>query len=216
MKGVIKMKIIKKLSLLAVVILAVLAFVGCGEYSVLNELTYVTNNMDRASKSLTSFDETSMDNNLVKLSYSGDSKVMLLSDTTDKPLQNFINLSKQIIDLHSQILLTRTDFIALRIQIKDAVDYIKTNQIMLLDDNKASIQTSIQNLKDLRQNLLDTKGQAYQKIVDLRGTYSSENLPEINQTYLDVIPVLEGRLNMFQQANTELQNIYNILNDYTE
>jgi hypothetical protein len=208
------MKLIKKFSLLAVLFVTAFAMISCGEYQVLNSLDSSTLRFANTSNDLTDFDQSYLENALTNMSYQEGSNVLLLADDTETPLQTFIGLRKQIIDLHSSILMERTDIFALRVQIKDAVDYIKTNQIMLLDDDKATIQTAIDNLKALRTSLLDTQGQAYQKLIDLRGTYTRDNLDHINQVYTEVIPVLESRITMFSQATNELQNIYDILNDY--
>ena len=210
------MKLLKRFSLLAVAVFAIFAFVSCGEYQVLNDVDRITSNFSDTSKDMTDFDSSNLGNDLVTLSYETDSQVMLLSDEEQTPLQLFIELRRQVIELHAQNMIERTNIIALRMQIKDAVDYIKGNQIMLLDDDKANIQQAIDSLKELRQNLLDTRGQAYQKLIDWQGNYTRENLPEINETYQEVIPVLESRHDMFQQATSELQTIYDILSDYME
>ena len=182
----------------------------------LNEVDQITSSLSDTSKEMTDFDTSNLGSDLVSLSYETDSQVMLLADEEQTPLQLFIDLRKQVIDLHSQNMIERTNIIALRMQIKDAVDYIKENQIMLLDDDKATIQQSIETLKELRQNLLDTKGQVYQRLYDLRGNYTRDNLPEINQIYTEVIPVMESRQEMLQQGTVELQTIYDILTDYME
>ncbi len=214
------MKLFKRLSVLGLLALLGFAFVGCGEYSVLDTLNNVTASVSSASQTMSDFDESVMNYDVQAMSYNPQNQqIMFLSDTEDNvrtDLQTFIELRKEVIALHADIMTERTDILASRIQIKDAVSYIKTNQIMLLEDDKATIQNTITDLRTLRDDLLATKGEAYQRLIDLKGSYTRDNLPEINQVYSEVITVLQARLVMFQQANDDFSLILNLLNDYTE
>lgn len=68
----------------------------------------------------------------------------------------------------------------------------------------------------MRQDLLDTRGDAYQRLYDLRGTYTRDNLPNIITTYQEVIEVLKYRLETFKEANILLEDSISLLNDYLE
>lgn len=208
---------IKKLIFVAVIsIVSLFAFVSCGEYSVLNDLLRVTNNFQTASVTITSNALTDADGSASELAFTEEVPPLLkLSETTDQ-LVEFNELRLEIIRLHEELLLQRESIQTIRASIRSSVEQLKELNYIILEGDKVIIQERIETLKTYRDGLLDTRGLAYQRIYELRGTYSRENLANIIVVYQEVIEVLNYRLDTCEYAVIELQTIDTLLLDYLE
>ncbi len=210
------MKIKKILLLVLVTVFTLFAAISCSEDLLLNQVLRVTTNINDASIQYTQNALTDEDGGVESLSVlSQEFSIITLSDTTN----NFVlfnELRLEIIDLHEQLVSERELLRSHFRDIKDNVTTLKEMSFVLLDDDKTMIRGYIESLRTIKTNLIETKGDAYQRIYDLRGTYTRENLPDIIVVYQEVIEVLNYRLDMFGQAIEQLEDINIILLDYLE
>ncbi len=210
------MKIKKLLFVAFISVVSLFAFVSCSEYSVLNDVLRITKNVEETSVTVTSNTLTEEDGSANELSFTSETlPVMKLSETTSELVQ-FNELRLEIIRIHGELLLQREAIQTTRESIRSNVEQIKELNYILLDGDKLVIQDRIETLKAYRTGLLDTSGLAYQRIYDLRGTYSRENLADIIVVFQEVIEVLNYRLETFELANIELDSINTLLLDYLE
>ncbi len=197
-------------------IFTLFAAVGCTEQSVLDQFIKVANDVESSSvsyseESLSSEDGIVSETSLEVSEYS----IVQLSETSSD-LIAFQELRLEILDLHDQIVVQREAIQALMDSIRTQAQAIKDAGYVLLEDDMATLQQAIDDLTGLRENLRATEGQAYQRIFDLRGSYTRENLPQIITVYTEVIDVLEYRMDLFTQAIEILQNADVLLSDYLE
>jgi len=210
------MKLSKILMIVFLGVVTLFATVSCAETNVLNTLLRTTTTFKDTSITYSSNSLETEDGVATKLQYEmSDSNLMLLSDT-QSDLITFNELRLQIIDLHEQIVSERESIKETATSIRETVQTLKDMNYVLLEDDITTLKTNVADLKTMRQSLIDTKGDAYQRIYDLRGSYTRENLPNIITTYQEVIEVLEYRLSVFQDAKIILQNAESLLNDYLE
>ena len=210
------MKLNKILLVAFVSVISLFAFVSCTDNnSVLNDLLSATNKLETVSDSYMSTESETI-NQIQDLSYANSNGYLMELSETESELSIFIDLRFQLIDIHQEILDQRLIIKDLRESIRDSVITLKDGNYMLLDDDKDSIRTSIDTLKTYRLNLLDTQGQAYARIYELRGTYTRDNLGNINQVFTEVLEVLEYRLVILQSAIVDLMSIDGLLLEYLE
>lgn len=207
-----KLKTKKIVLSVLMIVLTMIAFVGCDEVSLLNRLDDATKGIDTVSSP---YSDVNLDDNLIPLALSEDTiSVKTLSE--DLPLVTFNTLRSDLLNVHMQILETRESLVALRTSIAEKVSYLKDNEYILLEEDKVIIRRDIESLRQMRTDLWDTRGEAYQRIYDLRGQYTRENLDMINETFSEVLTVLETRLDILQEAVIVMQNIDNLLSEYME
>lgn len=210
------MKISKIIMIVFLGVVTLFATVSCAETNVLNTLLRTTTTFKDTSITYSSNALETEDGLSTKLQLElSEPNVMLLADTQND-LTTFNELRLQIIDLHEQIVSERESIKETATSIRETVQTLKDMNYVLLEDDVATLKTNIADLKTMRQNLVETRGDAYQRIYDLRGSYTRENLANIITVYQEVIEVLEYRLSVFQDARGILQNAESLLNDYLE
>ncbi len=207
------MKTNKLFLVAALLVLTLFTAVSCTEYSVLDSLLKATSNIDNVTNS---YDSETIDDNVQVLAFSEtEYEVKKLAESTSD-LVIFNELRLELINLHEQILEQRYLLVNGRDSIRSSVETIKTNQYIVLDGDKTIITEHIQNLKLYRDGLLETKGLAYLRIHELKGTYTRENLPDIIIVFEEVIEILEYRLDTLKLAVFDLDIIDVLLLDYLE
>ena len=208
---------IKKLLLIALIgVLTLFAAVSCTEDSFLNEILKITSNMNDTVDDYSKETLSDADGDIQEVAFTeGDYQIITLSDTTNNVVL-FNRLRLEIMTYHDLIVeqreMIRTQFQGIR----EDVGTLKEMNYIILDDDKAMLQERLETLRTIRADLEGTLGQAYQRIYELRGTYTRDNLPDIIVVYQEVIEVLKYRLELFTQARLELENIGLALEDYLE
>ncbi|MBN2540498.1 MAG: hypothetical protein JXB08_03115 [Bacilli bacterium] len=197
-------------------IMTLFAAVSCTEQTILDQFLKAANQMETTSVVYTSDSLTEEDGVSSAVSYKEDgTSIITLSETTND-LITFNELRLDILDLHDQIVLQREGIRALTESIREEINTLKDAGYVLLEDDRATLQTAIDNLTELKNLLLATQGEAYQRIYDLRGSYTRENLPQIITVYTEVIEVLQYRYELLQSATEILQNAELLIGDYLE
>ncbi|MCK4551821.1 MAG: hypothetical protein KAU02_02805 [Tenericutes bacterium] len=210
------MKIKKLVLLVFLTAFTLFATVSCNSSSILNDILRVGNDFKVSAVDYSSSTLESEDGGTETIYYSdNDYQVMILSDT-DNTLRTFNELRLEIISIHETLVIERELIYNNYMSIKDSVSSLKELNFIVLEDDTEVIRSRIQNIKSIREEVLETKGEAYQRIYDLRGTYTRDNLESIIVVYQEVIEVLEYRLEAFRLGIVDLEFIDNLLLEYLE
>lgn len=202
---------------LLVLVIALFMFVGCTENSsLMNSLIRTSDNFAAISYAYDSNESESINN--VQLTSLSDTEyyILELSDEGVSDLILFNEKRLELIAVHQEILIEIEAIRVLIDSIKTNAQSIRDRDYILLEDDKDTIVLSIEVLVEYREGLLETRGEAYQRINDLRGSYTRENLPEILTVFDEVHEVLEYRLQTLRLGIKEFENIEQILLDYME
>jgi len=214
-EGDFNMKTFKKILLLTIGILVTFVTVSCTENSVLDDLLATTLNLESTAEVYAGDNLTEADGIETELSSSvQEYSVTLLTETLDNPLITFSELRLELIGLHQELLVTREEIHTYAESIRNSIQALKAMNYVLLDEDRDFFLSQIEELKLMRSDLLATKGEAYARIYDLRGTYTRENLPYIISVYEEVKVVLEFRLETLQNSLPIFAGIDNILKEY--
>ncbi len=209
---------LKKILLVAILALFTLvAAVGCDAQDLfLNQVIRETSNLDSTTEAYASKTITEADGGVtaLSLSYNEPTIITLSDDSNDFVRLNDLRL--ELIDLHDQLINVRESIKTKFNSIRTSASTLKEINYVILDDDKTIIKDKISVLKDIKSDLIETRGTAYQRIYDLRGTYTRENLSNIITVFEEVIEVLNYRLELFNQGLLELEIIDTILLDYLE
>lgn len=196
-------------------IFTVFAFIGCQESnSLFNSLLRTTQQVSDVTNAYDSVENESAIE-VEELSFTlEENQFITLADTNENDLVRFNELRLELLDIHSNILTERDALIVVIESIQNSVALLKDKGYVLLEGDETIIKEYILDLQTLRQGLLDTKGLAYQRINDLQGTYTRENLANINTVFEEVSEVLTYRLDTVKEAKVIFENIETLLLDY--
>jgi len=150
------------------------------------------------------------------LNYFIDSTPVITLSDTENILVTFNELRLELIEAHETNVGEIETLRAYAESIRTSAESLSELGYVLLEEDIQILRDNITQLKSLRSDLLETSGEAYQRIYDLRGTYTRENLPDIIVVYQEVIEVLNDRLEIFQNANQIMMQIDQILLEYLE
>lgn len=206
------MKSIKSIFILMFVgVLSVLLVACQSQNNVLNDLVNSVNNLE---KEYNTYIDKDLENELIKplASYQEYETIKLSSND----LVTFNETRLALKATHLEIL-TRIETIKSLIEtIKTNINTLKNLDYIFLEDDLSLIKEKISILTELRTNLLNTRGQAYQRLYELKGSYTRENLTEIIIVFNEVHEVLNYRLETLELGIVELNEINEILLEYME
>ena len=208
---------IRKLFLLAfITAFTLFAAVSCDSSSVLNDILRAGSNFNVSAANYIQSTLEAEDGGTETLYFSdGNYQVIQLSDT-DNTLRTFNELRLEVVSIHEALVIERELIYNNYMSIKASVSSLKELNFIVLEDDTDVIREKILNIKSIREEVLETKGDAYQRIYDLRGTYTRDNLESIIVVYQEVIEVLEYRLEVFKLGIVDLVFIDNLLLEYLE
>jgi len=86
-------------------------------------------------------------------------------------------------------------------EIKDIVKNLKAQGYKLTEEDRASLKTYIDELKEINETLKGTIGKAYKRMYDLRGHYNLANADTIYTTFTEVKEVLNTRIQKLDRLN---------------
>lgn len=202
------MKLFKALSVVTLLMIT-FVLVGCTSNSVLDSLTRSVEGVDQSVGQRELQEIVELSNPTLS-----NGNVIQLSDNT--LIQEFRILRIQLMESHVDLQTERLVFGENRLLLQTQIQSFKELELELSEADRDVIIEKINALKSYRQALLETKGEAYLRIYQLRGQYNVDNLEEINQTFTEVNEVLITRKNIFISVNQEMSSIINILNQYLE
>lgn len=210
------MKLKKYLLVALLAVLTLFVAVGCdSQNSILDDFLQVSQDVDSATEQYASKDLTEEDTVEALALSDNDYRIMTLSDDQEPTdLQRFNELRLEIKALHDQLVEVRGSIRTSYASIRNSVRTFKELGYVVLDDDKEIIREKITLLQGYKASLLETSGDAYQRIYDLRGTYTRENLSNILIVYEEVIEVLEYRLELFNLGLVELEFMDGLVKEY--
>ncbi len=210
------MKTTKRFLLVALGFLTLFMTVSCTENNTLDSFIAELNSFNDSEIISNDNSLESNDGFINVLSFKETASPVIELSDTQNDLITFNELRLQVIDLHDQIAIEKEKIKDTSSNIREIVSILKEKNYILLEEDITILRNNITELKTMRQDLLDTRGDAYQRIYDLRGSYTRDNLPNIITVYQEVIEVLEYRLETFKEANILLEDSMSLLNDYLE
>ena len=144
------------------------------------------------------------------------SKSMSYVNVELDPLQEFIELRTSFLENHLLLQEQRMKFQLNKEELKTTIKLFRDSEQQLSDEDKEFILEKIDLFKGYRQEFLETKGMAYLRIYNLRDQYNIEDIEIINQTISEVNEVLLLRIELFEKANQDIEEVIAILKGYTE
>lgn len=211
------MKTFRTILLTILGFMTLFATVSCTEGTVLDDLLKATANLENTATAYTEDSLTADDALATSVSYEVEGySLILLDETVDNPLITFNELRLELISLHDDLVDARESIRTYAESIRASVTTLKEMDYVLLEEDRDFIVSQIDLLKTMRDEIIATQGQAYQRIYDLRGTYTRENLPYIITVYQDVKDVLTFRLETLQSSLPIFAGIDNLLKEYLE
>lgn len=209
------MKTKKIIISISLVFIALFAFVGCTESSLLNSLVRSSNTM---ASQASSYETEQIDNNVELLSLSNESMVVMTLSEDETPnyfiLANELRL--ELIALHNEILVEVESIRTTVDSIRTSVQSIQERSFVLLPGDEDIIRAYVETIKGYKTDLAATRGEAYQRLYDLRGSYTRDNLEHIVEVFQEVKEVLEYRLEILREGVVVFQEIDTLLLDYME
>lgn len=198
---------------LLLLVLTVFMFVSCDTNSTF--MSSIINQADNFNTVSESYD-TNQNNNIENIQLSAVTNISYspeeLTDT-----ENLIGFNEgrlELISIHEEILIEVETIKTLFDSIKTKANSIKEKEYVLIEEDKDIITGNLSTLKDYKDGLLETRGEAYKRLFEQE--YTRDNLEEILVMFDEVQDVLEYRLDTLRLAIIELENIDNILSDYME
>jgi len=118
----------------------------------------------------------------------------------EEQLSVIFNLHEQLLNAHQTLVQKHQDFRLLREEFQTIRQHFRSLDVRLNREDGVTLWYYYNDLLDLKQSFEATHGLAYQKLVDLKGSYTIENYDLIVQTFEDVLLVLNHRIDLLNQG----------------
>jgi hypothetical protein len=105
-----------------------------------------------------------------------------------------------LLEAHEKLVQKHQDFKLIREEIQITRQNFKSLDVRLNREDGVTLWYYYNDLLDLRDAFKDTHGLAYQRLIDLKGSYSIENYDLIIETFEEVLIVLNQRIELLNQA----------------
>lgn len=109
-------------------------------------------------------------------------------------------LHQSIRVMHAEIVLIREDNRVQREELRATIEAFREAGLRLSEEDKAVLNGYVEELRTIRDSLIETNGTAFQKMKSLRGQYRLENAETIKSTLQEVLELLEGRKGQFERV----------------
>ncbi len=131
--------------------------------------------------------------------------IQLLSLSTEEnletpTLERFLELKEALLEAHEVLTLKRETFQESRAVIQNLRFSMRENKLRPSYEDGIRLWTNYHALLNIKDAFDETLGEGYQKLKDLKGSYSIENIDLIIQTYEEVLEVLTIRQGLYDQA----------------
>lgn len=139
----------------------------------------------------------------IDLYQSGEIELLNLSDEEgldETKINRFFELKEALLEAHDVLVLKRTTFQASRETLQGVRETFREEKIRVSYEDGITLWTNYHEILDIKDAFLETEGQAYQRLQDLKGSYNVENIDLIIQTFEEVLTVLETRALLFDQG----------------
>lgn len=101
---------------------------------------------------------------------------------------------------HAEIVLIREDNRVQREELRTAIAAYREAGGTLSEEDKELLKAYVAELRTIREALIGTNGEAFQKMKSLRGQYRLENAETIKATLTEVLELLESRKAQFERV----------------
>ena len=134
-------------------------------------------------------------------------------DPTAK-MEQYFELKNALIEIHQQLRVKHQELQAARQSFQSVRSELRNASTRLTLADRQQLASHYQQALANRQLFEDSKGLAYQRLADLKGQYSLENIDLILQTMAEVLEVLEQRYELVSQTITLFEDSKAILQTY--
>ncbi|HAX02475.1 MAG: hypothetical protein A2Y45_04260 [Tenericutes bacterium GWC2_34_14] len=132
------------------------------------------------------------------LSYTNSELVETFEETDS--LEVFLSLHNELILKHQELKEKYSMLKTTRESLTSERQAFRALNVRLTREDGVILWTQYNDLLDLKDAHEETNGLAYQRLVDLKGLYTKENIDLIIQTYQEVLTVLNEREVLVDQA----------------
>ena len=129
-------------------------------------------------------------------------------------MEQYFELKNALIEIHQQLRVKHQELQAARQSFQSVRSELWNASARLTLADRQQLASHYQQALANRQAFEDTKGLAYQRLADLKGQYSLENIDLILQTMAEVLEVLEQRYELLAQTITLFEDSKAILQTY--
>jgi hypothetical protein len=148
---------------------------------------------------------TVQDQNIQSIDLNSTGQIELLNLSNEENVETtkferFLELKEALLEAHDLLSLKRETFKENRQLIQDQRSSMRDNQLRPSYEDGITLWTNYHALLDIKDQFEETKGEGYQKLKDLKGYYSLENIDLIIMTYEEVLEVLTFRQGLYDQA----------------
>ena len=127
----------------------------------------------------------------------------------------FLELHGLLVEKHHILVEKHQTLQASRIAVQEARLAFKELHVRLSVQDGTTLWKNYNELLDIKNTFTATQGQAYQRLVDLKGQYNIENIALIIQTYQEVLAVFNQREILLDQAIQVFNESLIIYQNYT-
>jgi hypothetical protein len=101
---------------------------------------------------------------------------------------------------HAEIVLIREDNRIAREELRTSIQAFKDGSFTLTEADRLILDAYVEELKTIRDALIETNGEAFQMMKSLRGKYNLQNLDLVETTLTDVDAMLLARKTQFERV----------------
>jgi hypothetical protein len=101
---------------------------------------------------------------------------------------------------HAEVVLIREDNRVQREELRTAIAAFREAGGTLSEEDKEILKAYVEELRTIRAALIETNGEAFQKMKSLRDQYRLENAETIKATLTEVLELLESRKAQFERV----------------
>jgi hypothetical protein len=101
---------------------------------------------------------------------------------------------------HAEIVLIREDNRIAREELRTSIQAFKDGSFTLTEADRLILDAYVEELKTIRDALIETNGEAFQMMKSLRGKYNLQNLDLVEDTLTDVDAMLLARKTQFERV----------------
>lgn len=196
--------LLKRVILMFSVALFSIVFIGC------NQTNDVLIDLEKTIMEVEEIVYEDDFDSIVSLSLESQETTTELSDNNLR--ENFLNLRLELRYIHYEFMEVVYRNKQTVVEIRTLIRNLKSNEIPLSEDDINLIQEQILIIRENRKAIMDTKGDGYLRLKELKGQYNIENYDLVMQTITEVIEVIENRLLYIGNIEESLIGIQIILN----
>lgn len=196
-----------KKAILIPMMMALVVF-GLSACALTNDFAVFERTLDRGIETADQLDKIAAEDlsetNVTGLDFVVEDEIVQLSYQEELAVPQIVQdiraLHQAIRVAHAEIVLIREDNRIAREELRAAIELFRESDMTLSEEDKATLKAYVDELRSIRDALVETNGEAFQKMKSLRGQYRLENAEMIQTTLQEVLGLLESRKAHFERV----------------